>query len=194
MCFSASLEGHFFKSTLDAIFARIFSKSKLLGVRLNLHLQHRCVDRRGKGGNCPPPIPNVAPKIFRVIKLLMRKPKKYFSANQWHCLRNLLHVPLVETDQSTMLHQLPLTNQTMCAWGSENFIRSVQLKFFQVKRRIFVGRAKMVKFYLFHSKVRKQPFFAKNVIGKYQVSKCRKGPRSPSTPPFSTPTVVYIVL
>ena len=29
-----------------------------------------------------PPIPKVAPKIFRLIKLLVCKPKKYFSANQ----------------------------------------------------------------------------------------------------------------
>jgi len=33
----------------------------------------------------------------------MRKPKKYFSANQRHFLRNLLHQPLVEPDQSTVL-------------------------------------------------------------------------------------------
>jgi len=32
----------------------------------------------------------------------MRKPMRYFSANQRHCLRNLLHQPLVEPDQSTM--------------------------------------------------------------------------------------------
>jgi len=61
----------------------------------------------------PPPIPNVAPKIFRVIKVLIRKPKKYFSANQRHCLRNLLHQPLVERDQTSMLYQLSMINQTL---------------------------------------------------------------------------------
>jgi len=44
----------------------------------------------------------------------MRKPKKYFSANQRHWLRNLLHQPLVEPDQSTMFHQLSMINQTLC--------------------------------------------------------------------------------
>jgi len=63
----------------------------------------------------PPPIPNVAPKIFRVIKVLMRKPKKYFGANQRHFLRKLLHKPLVEPDQSTMFYQLSMINQTLCA-------------------------------------------------------------------------------
>jgi len=68
---------------------------------------------RSQGGNSPP-IPNVAPKIFRIIKVLMRKPKKYFSANQRHCLRNLLHQPLVEPDQSTMFYHLSMINQTLC--------------------------------------------------------------------------------
>jgi len=43
----------------------------------------------------------------------MRKPKKYFSANQPHCLRNLLHQPFVEPDQSTMLCQLSMINRTL---------------------------------------------------------------------------------
>jgi len=33
-------------------------------------------------GAIAPPIPKVAPKGFRAIKLLMRKPKKYFKAKQ----------------------------------------------------------------------------------------------------------------
>jgi len=45
---------------------------------------------------------------------LMRKPKKYFSANQRHFLRNLLHQPLVETNQNTMFYQLSMINQTLC--------------------------------------------------------------------------------
>jgi len=56
----------------------------------------------------------------------MRKPKKYFSANQRHCLRNLLHQSLVEPDQSTMFYQLSMINQTLCAWGSENVIQGAQ--------------------------------------------------------------------
>jgi len=44
---------------------------------------------------------------------LIRKPKKYFSANQRHCLRNLLHQPLVERDQTSMLYQLSMINQTL---------------------------------------------------------------------------------
>jgi len=45
----------------------------------------------------------------------MRKPKKYFGANQRHFLRKLLHKPLVEPDQSTMFYQLSMINQTLCA-------------------------------------------------------------------------------
>jgi len=42
----------------------------------------------------------------------------------------------------------------------------------------------LVKFHLAHSKLREQPFFAKNLIGKYQISKSRTGPRSPSWRPW----------
>jgi len=43
----------------------------------------------------------------------MRKPNKYFSANQRQFLLNLLHQPLVEPDQSTMFYQLSMINQTL---------------------------------------------------------------------------------
>jgi len=43
----------------------------------------------GNGGKIAPPIPNVEPKFFRLMKLLMCKPNKYFSANQRNCSRNL---------------------------------------------------------------------------------------------------------
>jgi len=56
----------------------------------------------------------------------MRKPKKYFSANQRHCLRNLLHQPLVEPDQIIMFYQLSIINQTLCTRGSENVIQGGQ--------------------------------------------------------------------
>jgi len=96
-------------------------------------------------GAIAPPIPKVAPKMFGSIKLLMFKPKKYFSANHRKSLRNLLH-NLVEPDQSTVVQQLSMINQTLCTRGGNNII-------FQVKPRIFVGWAKMVKFHFFHSKV-----------------------------------------
>ena len=67
----------------------------------------------GNWGNGPPNSER-APKIFRVIKVLMHKSKKYFSANQQHCFRNLLHQPLVEPDQSTMFYQLSMINQALC--------------------------------------------------------------------------------
>ena len=56
----------------------------------------RRVARGGNGGgNSPPPIPKVAPKILRLIKYLMCKPKKYFTAQ--------LQL-LVEPDQSSMVY------------------------------------------------------------------------------------------
>jgi len=51
------------------------------------HLQGP-VGRRIAGwqwGKIAPPIPNVEPKFFRLVKLLMGKPNKYFSANQRNC-------------------------------------------------------------------------------------------------------------
>jgi len=88
-------------------------------------------------GEITPPIPNVAPKMFWVIKLLMRKPKKYFSANQRHCLRNLLHLPLVEPDQSTVS-----PNVLVYTGVGKFYPGGCNRSFFQVKRRIFVGGGK----------------------------------------------------
>jgi len=67
-------------------------------------------------GAISPPTPKVAPKTFRSIKLLMSKPKKYFSVNHRKCLRNLLH-NLVEPDQCTVVQQLSMINQTLCTRG-----------------------------------------------------------------------------
>jgi len=50
----------------------------------------RRVARGGNGGNRTP-IPKVALKMFRMIKLLMCKPKKCVSANQRNCLKNLFY-------------------------------------------------------------------------------------------------------
>jgi len=60
--------------------------------------------RGGDGGKIASPIPNVEPNFFRLMKLLMCKPNKYFSANQRNCSRNLKF--LVEPDQSSMVYQL----------------------------------------------------------------------------------------
>ena len=64
-------------------------------------------------GAIAPPNSKSCTKNFRSIKLLMSKPKKYFSANHRKCLRNLLH-NLVEPDQSTVVQQLFMINQTLC--------------------------------------------------------------------------------
>jgi len=60
----------------------------------------------GNGGKIAPPIPNVEPNFFRLMKLLMCKPNKYFSAK---LLKepNLLQF-LVEPDQSSMVYQLSM--------------------------------------------------------------------------------------
>jgi len=50
----------------------------------------------------------------------------------------------------------------------------------------------MVKFRFSHSKLRKQHLFAKNLIGKCQISKSREEPRTFSAP-LSMPMVVYSV-
>jgi len=104
-----------------------------------------------------------------------------------------LHQPFVEPDQSTIVHQLSMINQT-CTWAPENFYPGGgSRRFFQVKPRIFVGGAKMGKFHFFHPKLRKQPSLLKNMIGTCQISKCRELPRPTFTPPLPTPMVVYIV-
>ena len=74
------------------------------------------IRRVARRGAISPPIPKVAPNIFRSIKLLMSKLKKYFSANHGKCLHNLLH-NLVEPDQSTVVQQLSMINQTLCTRG-----------------------------------------------------------------------------
>jgi len=43
--------------------------------------------RGGAMGTIAPPIPKVEPKMFRLVKLFMCKPKKYFSANQRNCFK-----------------------------------------------------------------------------------------------------------
>jgi len=50
----------------------------------------------------------------------------------------------------------------------------------------------MVIFHFSHPKLRKQPFFAKNLIGKCQISESREERRALSAP-LPTPMVVYSV-
>jgi len=80
------------------------------------HDSLRRVARGGQWGQLPPP---PIPKVFRSIKLLICKPKKIFSVNHRKCL--LLH-NLVEPDQSTVVHQLSMINQTLCTKGGNGRI------------------------------------------------------------------------
>ena len=49
------------------------------------------------------PIPKVAPKFFWLLKLLIYKPKKYFSANQRTVKKRILLQVFVEPDQNSMV-------------------------------------------------------------------------------------------
>jgi len=80
----------------------------------------RHVARGGAMGAIVPPILRVAPKIFRAIKFLICKPEKYFSANDRKYLRNLLH-NLVESDQSTKVHQLSMIKSNVVYMGVGKF-------------------------------------------------------------------------
>jgi len=74
---------------------------------------HRRVARGGGNGGYFPTIPKVALTIFKLIKRLMFKPKKYVSANQRNCLKTILLQVLVEPDQSSMVYQLPMINHAL---------------------------------------------------------------------------------
>jgi len=77
---------------------------------------HDSLRRVARGGTiAPPPIP----KVFRSIKLLICKPKKIFSVNHRKCL---VLPNLVEPDQSTVVHQLSMINQTLCTKGGNGRI------------------------------------------------------------------------
>jgi len=60
---------------------------------MNTHtLQNQAHSHWGTmGAIAPPPIPKVAIAIFRLIKLLMCRPKKCVSANQRNCLKKLFY-------------------------------------------------------------------------------------------------------
>jgi len=64
-------------------------------------------------GAISPPIPKLALIIFRLIKLLMCKPKVCVSANQRNCLKNILLQLCSEPDQSNMVYQMLMINQTL---------------------------------------------------------------------------------
>ena len=117
-------------------------------LNIDAHLSAaRRVARGRQWGQFPPPNSESCTKYFRSIKLLVCKPNKFCRVNHRKCL--LLH-NLVEPDQSTVVNQLSMINQTLCTKGGNSRI-------FQVKPRIFVGWAKMVKFHFFLSKLSKQP-------------------------------------
>jgi len=76
-------------------------------------------------------------RIFRVIKVLMRKPKKYFNANQRHFLRNQLHQSLVEPDQNTMFYQLPWLIKRCVHEGRKMLSRAGNSSFFKWSEGFF---------------------------------------------------------
>jgi len=47
------------------------------------------------------------------------------------------------------------------------------VNFQRVAKMIFMRGPKVVKFDFTHSKLREQPYFAKNLMGKYKISKSR---------------------
>ena len=104
----------------------------------------------GNGSNCPPNSQSCT-KNFHVNQTFDVQAKEIFQRKSPKCLRNLLH-NLVEPDQITVVHQLSMINQTLCTGGGLNG------RIFQVKPRIFVGWAKMVKFHFFNLKLSKQSF------------------------------------
>jgi len=70
---------------------------------------------RGGAMGTTAPNPKVEPKFFRLIKLFMCKPNKYFSANQRKLLKKPIQLQLsVEPGQSRMVYQLSMNDQTLC--------------------------------------------------------------------------------
>jgi len=57
--------------------------------------------------------------------------------------------------------------------GRQDFFQKPIVDFPVVAKKIFPGE-KVVKFHFTHSKLKKQSFFAKQSIGKYQISKSRR--------------------
>jgi len=128
----------------------------------------RRVARGGSLGAIATPILKVAPKIFRLIKLLMCKPKKYFSANKRNCLKEpFLLQPLVELDQSSVIYQLPMINQPLCTWVSEGFFQGGSISgFFQGKPRTLLGEAKNGEISFLPPETKKTTFLCKKINRK----------------------------
>jgi len=103
----------------------------------------------GDEGNFPL-IPEVAPKIFK-----LSKPKKYFSANQRNCLRNLSYFSL----QSNLIKAAWIPN---CPWLINRcvgpmgvrriFSRGAVVDFSSESQIFFHGKPKMLRFHFSHSK------------------------------------------
>ena len=84
--------------------------------------------QRDRWGQLPSQIPKVAPKIFRLKKLLMCKPKKYFSANQQNCFRNLSYFKLF----SNLIKAVWLTSWP---WLIKRCVHGCQKDSFQVGKQ-----------------------------------------------------------
>jgi len=72
-------------------------------------------------------------KDFQGNQAFDAKAKENFSANQRHCLRNLLHQPLVEPDQSAMFYQLSMIKIKRCVHGGRKILSRVAKAAFSSK-------------------------------------------------------------
>jgi len=67
-----------------------FAQSRMPALVCNLQSDSGCHQARSQGGQCPP-----NPKVFRLVKYLKYKPKKYFSSNQRNCLKECILLQLL---------------------------------------------------------------------------------------------------
>ena len=101
-------------------------------------------------GQLPTTIPKVARTFFRLIKLLMCKPKKYFGTNQRSCLRNISYFSvLVELNQSSVVYQLPMINQLLCTWVSEGHFSRGHQWTFRGKAKVFTSGGQKWRNFIF---------------------------------------------
>jgi len=72
-----------------------FARSRIPALFCSLQWEYGCYQARSYGGQRGNATPNS--KVFRLMKYLKYKPKKYFSANQRNCLKEpILFQRLVE--------------------------------------------------------------------------------------------------
>jgi len=118
--------------------------------------------------------------------------KEILQCKSTKLLEPFLLQPLVEIDESSVVYQLSMINQTLCTWVSEGFFPGVAVVDIYRESPYFLREAKMVKFHFSHSKLTKQPVFANSLMRKSQLSNSREGPRTPSAS-LPTPMVLYRV-